>query len=587
MAEDKADLRESAGPPAPAWTELFRTFQVALDPTKLALAAAGILAMCLGWFVLSLVFYGAASEPKFESDARYSTNHWQNSLPKEAKPEEVEIARKAAYERDLAAFRLLEQAAGPDGDLRALPWDQYRGPNPLLFLSGQAGSFTDPTVYTAYGQVLVEPLVKLVKPIYYLLSPNSNLWNQFYFMLVILWSLAVWAFFGGVITRLAVVQLAGKDRLSLSLREAVRFVTTRYLAYLSAPLVPLLIIAAITIGLSVLGFLQLAPLVGEITINGVLYPLVLAGGAAIAILLLGLLAYPLMFTTISTEGSDTFDALSRSYNYFYTAFWSYLWYSAVAIVYGAVLMFIVVFMGSLIVYGGKWASSQTPGTVYLQREPEYLYLFTPTSFGWQELLTADNPATAKVALKSVPPLTPAARAALVKSPEGKTLEDTQKAAKEARAAYLKTLGGHNYPGVFFVTLFVGLVFLLTLGFAYSYFWVASSMLYLLMRQKVDDTELDEVYLEEDEPEEPIGPPPAAQPRVQMVEAPTLRSPPPASTDAAAPVGAAVATTPAPEPTPAVTAPPPEPPAVVPTPTPAPSAEAPATPPDATVPPPPV
>jgi len=79
-----------------------------------------------------------------------------------------------------------------------------------------------------------------------------------------------------------------------------------------------------------------------------------------------------------------------------------------------------------------------------------------------------------------------------------------------------------------------------LGFGYSYFWSASTIIYLLMRRHVDAAELDEVYLEEDEQEGPYGghfvppasppPSPAAakpSPSMTMVEPPTLRTPPPA------------------------------------------------------------
>jgi hypothetical protein len=93
--------------------------------------------------------------------------------------------------------------------------------------------------------------------------------------------------------------------------------------------------------------------------------------------------------------------------------------------------------------------------------------------------------------------------------------------------------GYNYVGTFIVTVWLYLFFLMILGFGYSYFWSASTIIYLLMRRKVDDTELDEVYLENEEPEGPYSagptftPQPAATPApagVTMVEAPTLRTP---------------------------------------------------------------
>jgi hypothetical protein len=51
-----AEGRDSAKP-KPSWFELFRCFQVALDPRKLLAAAAGILVMSVGWYVLSAAFY--------------------------------------------------------------------------------------------------------------------------------------------------------------------------------------------------------------------------------------------------------------------------------------------------------------------------------------------------------------------------------------------------------------------------------------------------------------------------------------------------------------------------------------------------
>src|SRR5205085_2143731 len=92
-----------------------------------------------------------------------------------------------------------------------------------------------------------------------------------------------------------------------------------------------------------------------------------------------------------------------------------------------------------------------------------------------------------------------------------------------------------------------LIFLMVVGFGYSYFWSESTIIYLLMRRKVDDTDLDEVYLEEEETEDayshPITtsttvPAPAATEGVSMVESPTLR--PSASTGKPAPVGEGMA-----------------------------------------------
>src|SRR5207245_7137075 len=99
------------------------------------------------------------------------------------------------------------------------------------------------------------------------------------------------------------------------------------------------------------------------------------------------------------------------------------------------------------------------------------------------------------------------------------------------------LSWRNKIGAVMVTFWVWLFFLLILGFGYSYFWSVSAIIYLLMRKKVDDAEMDEVYLEEDEGEGYAGPltapagaapqAPARAPSLAMVESPTLKPPTPA------------------------------------------------------------
>ena len=67
MAEDRMGSSNHESHTYWAWTELFRTFQVALDPKKLILAAAGIFVMWAGWWLLSIIFYNARAKPSADS----------------------------------------------------------------------------------------------------------------------------------------------------------------------------------------------------------------------------------------------------------------------------------------------------------------------------------------------------------------------------------------------------------------------------------------------------------------------------------------------------------------------------------------
>ena len=64
MADERGGSRDFDTRKTLRWTELLRTFLIALDPFKLLVAAAGILATALGWWLLSVIFYSSWTEPK-------------------------------------------------------------------------------------------------------------------------------------------------------------------------------------------------------------------------------------------------------------------------------------------------------------------------------------------------------------------------------------------------------------------------------------------------------------------------------------------------------------------------------------------
>jgi hypothetical protein len=67
-----------------------------------------------------------------------------------------------------------------------------------------------------------------------------------------------------------------------------------------------------------------------------------------------------------------------------------------------------------------------------------------------------------------------------------------------------------------------------LGFSYSFFWSAATVIYFLLRKKIDEAEPDELFLEEDEPEAPLAPPKIADHTapVPSTSLPVIATPPP-------------------------------------------------------------
>jgi hypothetical protein len=549
MAEERG---VPAGRPRPAsWTKLFGTFLVALDPFKLLVAAAGILATALGWWLISVIFYSAWTTPNIET-YRQKANKKADDYPTQ---EEREAYAQDQYARALDSWALMHELAGPTernvplyaeyyqrrhpdkatwnlrlaygkgGKYRTMPWAENRGPNPYLsvrtMVGGTGGERRHVLSQFATYQVpnLIEPLLKFLTPVYYLTDARASFWVYIYLLLLILWLLVVWAFFGGVITRMAVLQLTGKE--GGGLREAIGYVRRRYLSYLLSPLVPLALIGFLVLCCMLFGIIHWVPGLGDFW-DGLFWWLPLLAGLVMTLLLVGMIGYPMMYTTLSTEGSDTFDALSRSYNYVYESPWHYLWYSIVAIAYGALLTLFVIVVGSLATYLAKWGVSKFPAWG-ADRSPEYLFVYAPESLGWKKLLTDGSP----LAINDLgDPLSP---------PEYER--------------WRNNYAWYNEAGAAMTSFWVHLVFLMVIGFSYSYFWTASTQMYLLMRRRVDETEMDEVYVEEEAPDAPVvGPgepvttptPTPTAPLSVPVDAPTLRQPealpasPPTSTPAIAP-----------------------------------------------------
>jgi hypothetical protein len=649
---------EHVGPRPAAWTKIFTGFKVALDLKKLLLAGAGVLAMAVGWWLLSLVAYGLVSKPMWERDyadrakkdkdaawtdfkaRRASWNllyelagrnesealepadvasTWQeyealtgirdsveryrtgevtivgkdkdrlkvgnNEYPftivtddknvDKEKPfllrdltheagdqfrlsrgtgsltikvtenakglrEDREKAANLAELRERArnmpeperktyetALRIFEDKLSPHGGdsappmkfggkLRTWPWFEFRGENPYLIVAhtiketsaeraAQPGAASQGFLFARLRElvpVLLEPIVKILTPIINLFDRHADWYVQIYLLCVLVYALAVWAFFGGAITRLAAVQVARNEKIPL--REAVIFAKDRFVSFFAAPAFPLVLLAFLVVCLWLFGWVfGLIPLVGDILIAGLLWPLVLIAGLVMAVVLVGLVGWPLMNPTISVEGSDSFDALSRSYSYVYQAPWHYLWYAFLATLYGAVLIFFVGLMASLVVFLGKWGVSMTPGIGSTNpkndREPSFLFVFAPTTFGWRDLLTHNSRFAEPVATVS---------------PNG--LPRTE---YRLRDEYRQSMTWYNYTGAVLVSVWIYLFLLLVIGFGYSYFWSAATIIYFLMRRQVDDTDMDEVHLEEEEATDPFARPPAAPPAPPSATAP--------------------------------------------------------------------
>ncbi len=160
-----AEEREGRGiiPPGsrkPAsWTKLFGTFLVALDPFKLPSPPPASWPRPLGWWLISVIFYSAWTEPKLER-LRGQGQQRGRSLPTE---EERDAWAEPSTTRPSIRWALMHELAGPTraanrhvrevlpgaasrtgrhatrawpaataASTGPMPWAENRGPNPFL-----------------------------------------------------------------------------------------------------------------------------------------------------------------------------------------------------------------------------------------------------------------------------------------------------------------------------------------------------------------------------------------------------------------------------------------------------------------------
>ena len=299
-----------------------------------------------------------------------------------------------------------------------------------------------------------------------------------YFLLFGILFLVVWSLFGGAIARIAAVHVADEGR-KLSVRQGLSFAVSKFLSFISAPMIPLLIVAIIGLALAVVN--GVAHLLHIEIVIGALWFLALAAGFVMTLVLIGTAGgFNLMYPTIAVEGSDSFDAISRSFSYVYAKPWRMLFYSALAIAYGALTyLFVRTFIWLVLLLTHFFAG---------------MLVYRDAAGGgnvWSTMFPAPS-------FRSLP----------------------------YNVAY-PMLNWYGDITAFLLSFWNYLLISLLGAFAISFYFSVNTIIYYLMRREVDATEMDDVYLE--------------QPEEDFAETPTTSATAPAASapaSAGAPAGAA-------------------------------------------------
>lgn len=344
-------------------------------------------------------------------------------------------------------------------------------------------------------------------------------WRVITYVLVVAISLAFWTFFSTAICRIAAMKLAREE--TLSLKDACTFAARKFAPVLWS----VLLVAAILFGTyaflnaTIFGWIGRIPWVGEIIVSLLFFlPLLFTFFFTFA-LVLGLFGFNLAASAIATESSDTWDGISRSWNYILVRPWQVL------LVYGLTAAYLAVFLvfatkfldwsvDSLAV--GWWGMGENPRLVEVETED------LPQN---QRALAGDEKRVAVVlpgketfleryvdgqyesgdgsTVVMYPPelgFGPEGRAErekireLVKSKEGKmTVINADRSIDVT-----DMLPASLFFGGFLIWLWLWLCKLAIYGYALQYFFGATTTLYFLLRKDVEGEEYSEIVVEEEE-----------------------------------------------------------------------------------------
>jgi hypothetical protein len=265
-------------------------------------------------------------------------------------------------------------------------------------------------------------------------------YHWFYCMVFFGIILAAFSIAGGAICRIAALQFAQGEKPGLI--EALRFSISKFTSLFTAPLIPMVIIIVIGLLISLLGLIGNLRWAGEL-IMAIFMLLALIAGAFIAVLLIGTFAgFNLMFPAVAYDGSDCLDAISRSLSYVYAKPWRMGFYTVLSAVYGAICYIFVRFFAFLML----WTTYRSLQLGFLGGNTKLTTIWPPPAF--MNLVDPPNFAAANWSEK--------------------------------------------VAGVIVYLLLLA-VLVLIVSYIISFYFSANTIIYALLRKKVDNTDLEDVY----------------------------------------------------------------------------------------------
>jgi hypothetical protein len=305
--------------------------------------------------------------------------------------------------------------------------------------------------------------------------------------------LGIWSYFGGAICRIAAYEIA-KDGERIETRKALQFARRKFWSFFWAPLI-------CAIGFGFFAFCVYAGgLVGKVLdlavvgapVVALLLPLALLAGFIMTLIAVGTATgLPLFAPAVAAEGTDSFDAVSRGFSYVYSRPWHFLGYQAASGIYGWICSsFVILFAITMCWLGLKAGSEGFRLCGLWERPAEQKAEFKDiANASWSMILSSEHADCRKYAW------TPAALVA-EPHPYGRlqVVANRIVGVDHKNAALPPGRPAHQVAG-FIVTLWLAVTLGLALGYVGSFFFSQQTLIYLILRKKVDGIEMNEVFEE--------------------------------------------------------------------------------------------
>jgi len=401
--------------------KIFQTFRMSIQPTKLIITSVALAVICLAGWIMD---FSRTVGVEYDSSGKTSKTELQIYI---TNGEHSEILS------EIEELRQNGHRSGVFSTMWHFAAKQFQGAVDSVFafnLLGVKENVTD--FFKALGWAIR--------------------YHTVYCIVFFTIMLAVFSISGGAVCRIAALQFARGEKPGLT--EALRYGVNRFTSFFTAPLAPVGIIIFIGFFIFIVGLAGNIPRAGELIV-GIGMPIILFAGMLLAVIVIGAVAgLNLMFPAVAYDGSDCFDAISRSFSYVYARPWRMIVYTAIAAVYGSICYTFVRIFAFLSLWIAHWSlqlglwvnngSNEVNKLLAIWPKPEFRYLLgtsNPMAANWTESIAA-----------------------------------------------------------FLVYLFLLVVIGLVVSFIICFYFSANTIIYSLMRKTVDNTAFEDIYMQFDEAE---------------------------------------------------------------------------------------